>query len=282
MQIKALKMRWLTGGVNYSYLVSTSTTPVKSWIIDPAEVPEVVQQLTTQEMSTITNIVNTHHHYDHADGNLGMYEYLKGKVHNKHDIQFIVGSRTPNVPLNDPNTFIVPKDGQTFKLGDDITVKAIRTPCHTQDSVCYYFFDKSTDERAVFTGDTLFTAGCGRFFEGDGAEMDAALNHALIEKVDEPQKTYVYPGHEYTKSNVKFVKKCVYTKPGDNLAFDKLVETVSAKEVTTGLFTLNDELEFNPFMRLNDPLVRKAVGDEGHKKTTSAVMDALRTMKNKN
>lgn len=111
-------------------------------------------------------------------------------------------------------------DKDTFKIGENITVKALHTPCHTQDSICYYVQDG--DEKAVFTGDTLFHAGtyraavlfnydsqvciiaanknailfkgCGKFFEGTPEEMHKALNTTLASL---PDDTKVYPGHEY-------------------------------------------------------------------------------------
>jgi len=78
------------------------------------------------------------------------------------------------------------------------------TPCHTQDSICYFVTD-TTDNDApavVFTGDTLFIGGCGRFFEGDGAEMHAALSYLGTL----PSNTVVYVGHEYTGGNGQLIR----------------------------------------------------------------------------
>jgi glyoxylase-like metal-dependent hydrolase (beta-lactamase superfamily II) len=104
-----------------------------------------------------------------------------------------------------------PAHGEEFKIGDRISVKALHTPCHTQDSICYYMQDG--DQRAVFTGDTLFIGGmciafkplhplreshelilitgCGRFFEGNAKEMHKALNETLAAL---PDDTKVYVG----------------------------------------------------------------------------------------
>lgn len=81
-----------------------------------------------------------------------------------------------------------PSHGETFTIGSGIKVKALHTPCHTQDSICYLFEDG--DERAVFTGDTLFIGGCGRFFEGTAEEMHKALNETLAQLPDDT-KVYV-------------------------------------------------------------------------------------------
>jgi len=159
-----------------------------------------------------------------------------------------------------------PAHGEEFKIGDRISVKALHTPCHTQDSICYYMQDG--DQRVVFTGDTLFIGGCGRFFEGNAAEMHRALNETLASL---PDDTKVYPGHEYTKANVKFCMHVSQTEP-----IKKLEAFAEANKETQGKFTIGDEKLHNVFMRVHDPEVQKVTG----KTDPVDVMDALRTMKN--
>ncbi|XBW36653.1 hypothetical protein QEN19_002227 [Hanseniaspora menglaensis] len=276
MQIKALKMRWASGGVNYSYLLSKLAPPsmnAPNWIIDPAEPLELKEQLTANELQSITTIVNTHHHYDHAGGNI----VFAGLLTERKNPGFIIGSSlSQTIPTSEIRQ---PSDGQIFHLGEKVTVESIRTPCHTQDSVCYLVNDSELNEYAIFTGDTLFTAGCGRFFEGTGYEMFSSLNHILERTKCIWDKVKVYPGHEYTKSNVKFVRNKVWKNIGDNEAFDKLESLANKNEVLTGMFTLQDELNFNPFMRLNDPFVRKAVGDSENLLSEEEVMTKLRKLK---
>ncbi len=120
----------------------------------------------------------------------------------------------------------------------------------------------------MFTGDTLFTAGCGRFFEGTGEEMDTALNFKLGKL---PKDTLVFPGHEYTKSNVKFAVKLL-----SNNAIQQLEKFVNENEITTGQFSIGDELKFNPFMRLDDEQITSKLKIDSR----SLVMDKLREMKN--
>ncbi|ODQ58151.1 hypothetical protein WICANDRAFT_95510 [Wickerhamomyces anomalus NRRL Y-366-8] len=160
-------------------------------------------------------------------------------------------------------------NGEVLKLGDSIEITAIHTPCHTQDSICYYATDKANpDQKFVFTGDTLFTAGCGRFFEGTGEEMDTALNFKLGKL---PKDTLVFPGHEYTKGNVKFAVKLL-----SNNAIQQLEKFVNENEITTGQFSIGDELKFNPFMRLDDEQITSKLKIDSR----SLVMDKLREMKN--
>ncbi|KAI9743168.1 MAG: Cytoplasmic glyoxalase II [Claussenomyces sp. TS43310] len=123
-----------------------------------------------------------------------------------------------------------PANGDGFSIGK-ILVKALYTPCHTQDSICWFMQDGT--QKAVFTGDTLFHGGCGRFFEGTPEEMHVALNKTLAAL---PDDTRVYPGHEYTKANVKFAAS-VSQSP----AVKKLQEYAESNKETQGKFTIGDE-----------------------------------------
>ncbi|CAH2352995.1 hydroxyacylglutathione hydrolase, cytoplasmic isozyme [[Candida] railenensis] len=254
MHIKSIPMRWGTGD-NYAYLLID--TPTKhAWLIDPAE-PEEVSSYLDQIKNDyeLKAIVNTHHHYDHAGGNKSFHKKFP-------DLPVIGGKDSDLVTYT-------PSHEEVIDLGDRLSITALHTPCHTQDSICYYVTDSKSKERAVFTGDTLFVSGCGRFFEGTGAEMNKALN-GILGKL--PGDTKTYPGHEYTKSNVKFSRKVL---SNDSIA--ELQAYVDANEKTTGVFTIADELKFNPFMRLNDPQVLKAVGGLT---SESDIMDKLRELKN--
>lgn len=90
-----------------------------------------------------------------------------------------------------------------FKIGN-LSVECFHTKGHTQEHICYYVQDLSTDtpQRAVFTGDTLFVAGCGRFFEGTAQDMYTSLI-TILSKL--PSDTKVYCGHEYTHNNIKVI-----------------------------------------------------------------------------
>ncbi|GME76626.1 unnamed protein product [Ambrosiozyma monospora] len=162
-----------------------------------------------------------------------------------------------------------PSHQEVIQLGANVEITALHTPCHTQDSICYFAKDKKTGQMGVFTGDTLFISGCGRFFEGTAPEMIKALGTLM--KL--PDKTVVYDGHEYTKSNVRFSKSVLGTQ---NQALNKLEEYCKTHEVTTGVFTIGDEKKFNPFVRLTDPNVKLATGVS----EPTEVMAKLRSMKN--
>ncbi|KAH1555779.1 hypothetical protein KXX57_002687 [Aspergillus fumigatus] len=241
-------------GNNYAYLVTDEPTK-ESVIIDPANPPEVAPELDAQIKAgkiKLSAIVNTHHHWDHAGGNNEMLKHF-GKLP-------VIGGR------NCQSVTQTPAHGETFKIGERISVKALHTPCHTQDSICYYMQDG--DEKVVFTGDTLFIAGCGRFFEGNAQEMHKALNETLASL---PDDTRVYPGHEYTRSNVKFCLTVSQSEP-----IKKLEAYANQHQQTQGKSTIGDEKLHNVFMRVNDPEIQKKTG----KTDPVEVMAALREMKN--
>ncbi|CAH6721973.1 hydroxyacylglutathione hydrolase, cytoplasmic isozyme [[Candida] jaroonii] len=254
MHVEAIPMRWGSGD-NYCYLVSDSASK-DACIIDPAEPEEVKTYIAKHKLQfNLKAIVNTHHHYDHSDGN-GVFHKLYP------DLPVIAGKDSPLVSYT-------PKDREVLSLSPTLSITALYTPCHTQDSICYFFEDSNTNEKAVFTGDTLFTSGCGRFFEGTGKEMNHALNGVLAKL---PPTTKVFPGHEYTKSNLKFSSTIL-----NNDAIKALTKFTNENEKTTGIFTIGDELKFNPFMMLKDPAVIKATG----KTNEDDIMTALREMKNR-
>ncbi|KAK6197512.1 beta-lactamase-like protein [Scheffersomyces amazonensis] len=253
MHIESIPMRWGSGN-NYAYLLIDSPTK-HAWLIDPAEPEEVSDYIKEKKPNfELKAIVNTHHHYDHAGGNQSW--------HSKYpDLPIIAGKESSLVTYT-------PSNKEVIDLGDHLSITALHTPCHTQDSICYYVLDTKTKEKAVFTGDTLFTSGCGRFFEGTGEEMNEALNHILGKL---PKDTKVYSGHEYTASNIKFSKTIL-----NNEALKKLEKFTNDNEFTTGEFTIGDELEFNPFMRLSDPIVQQKTGFTN----PSDVINKLRELKN--
>ncbi|VUC21516.1 unnamed protein product [Clonostachys rosea] len=216
---------------NYSYLVIDDKSK-DAVIIDPANPPEVVPVLKEAISSgriNLTAIVNTHHHWDHAGGNKKLLAEL-----GTPNLTIIGGKDCEGVTQT-------PKHNEVTKLGD-IKVTNIYTPCHTQDSICYFLEDSTG--KAVFTGDTLFISGCGKFFEGTADQMHEALNKRLGALPDE---TVVYPGHEYTKSNVKFTVSVSQTDP-----IKKLQTFADNNQVTTGKFTIGDE---------KDPEIQKATGE---------------------
>lgn len=256
MHVLSFPMRWGFGD-NYSYAVIDDAT-TEATLVDPAAPDEVFPHIAALEKAgkiKLTSITNTHHHYDHSDGNAAFH------------------LKYPNVPIyagkDSPLVTNTPADGATHKIGENLEVTAVHTPCHTQDSICWYVRDLKSGQTAVFTGDTLFNCGCGRFFEGDANQMHAAMSK--LSKL--PDSTIVYPGHEYTKSNVKFA---VSVDP-ENKALRNLESFCQKNEKTTGVFTIADEKDYNPFMRTDDADLQERLDT----KSGVSTMAKLRQLKDK-
>jgi len=240
---------------NYAYLLIDEPSN-KAVAVDPYDV-EKVSSAASKEGVRIIGGLTTHHHYDHSGGNK----------------DFV--SKFPDVPIYGGSDQVAAltrlvKDSDEFKIGDNINVKCLATPCHTQDSICYFVSDANNpSQKGVFTGDTLFQAGCGRFFEGDGKQMHKALTYLQTL----PDDTVVYNGHEYTKSSVAFA----LSVDPENANLKALGKLQSENSVTTGKTTIGDEKKYNPFMRLTTTTIQEATGNSGEEIST---ITKLREMKN--
>ncbi|KAI5288158.1 Cytoplasmic glyoxalase II [Ascosphaera aggregata] len=238
---------------NYAYVLSSRRTK-DAVVIDPASPGD---------------------HRDHAGGNKEVLQFIE-----ENGDPFHKSSASPDLTVLGGERCLAatysPQHGEVISLFDGISLTALRTPCHTQDSICYYAVDENVAEstaadevkRAVFTGDTLFIGGCGRFFEGKPNEMEVALN-GILGKL--PDDTRIYPGHEYTKSNAKFGYSVDQSEP-----VRKLVDYCANNKETWGKFTISQEREHNVFMKTSDPAIQRVTG------TTDPVqvMGKLRQMKN--
>lgn len=147
---------------NYMYLVVDETTN-EAAVVDPVEPDKVVAAVAEYGVK-LSTILTTHHHWDHAGGNNDLVKKVDGlKVVGGDDR---IGSLNCKVG-----------HGDEFKVGS-LTIKCLATPCHTTGHICY-LVESDGEPAAVFTGDTLFVAGCGKFFEGTPDEMYSALIEKL-------------------------------------------------------------------------------------------------------
>jgi hydroxyacylglutathione hydrolase len=216
---------------NYAYLVIDEPTR-QAAVVDCAEAGPVLQAA-QREQIPLTAILPTHHHYDHVGGN----DDLLQAVPNLH--VYGVDERIPGLTRR-------VQDGDTLQLGSR-TARVIFIPAHTTGHIAYYF----PDEKAVFTGDTLFAGGCGRLFEGDAAMMIASLSKLLAL----PDDTRVYFGHEYTEKNLRFAR----TLEPDNAALREKhawAEAQTRAGQPTTPTTIGSEKETNPFLRWRSPQLR--------------------------
>ena len=214
---------------NYSYLIIDDNNN-SACIVDPGEAKPIVDYLKNKNIK-LRYILNTHHHFDHIGGN----KYLKKKFGS-----IVVGFKKDINRI--PEIDVLLEDNQIWKA-ENFEAKIIHIPGHTSGHICFHFFQ----EKLVFTGDTLFSLGCGRIFEGTYKEMFESLNK--IKSL--PEETKVYCGHEYTLSNLKF---CIKYNP-ENRNLKKKAENIK-KKIDNGLSTIpstiKDELECNIFLRAND------------------------------
>ena len=146
---------------------------------------------------------------------------------------------------------------ETFKIGS-LNLRCLFTPCHTTGHICFYVEDEQYP--CVFTGDTLFVAGCGKFFEGTGADM----YHSLINVLSKlPDNTNVYCGHEYSVANLEFAE---YTQPDNEDVKRKLEWARNQREKGLPCIpsTVGEEKSYNPFMRVNiDQMQQRCRTSEG-------------------
>ena len=213
---------------NYSYLIIDEKNNT-ACVIDPSEADPIIEYLEDNQIK-LKFILNTHHHYDHVGGNQKLKEkYGASVIGYKGDKE-----RIPKIDIlvNDQETWIY----------ENFEAKIIHVPGHTLGHVCFYFHE----EQSVFTGDTLFSFGCGRIFEGTYSQMFASLKK--LKKL--PQSTKIFCGHEYTKQNSNF---CItHDKNNKNLKA-KIIDIKLKLEdgLPTIPSTIKDELECNIFLRSN-------------------------------
>ncbi|XP_055345477.1 hydroxyacylglutathione hydrolase, mitochondrial-like [Paramacrobiotus metropolitanus] len=217
---------------NFMYLI-TDTATKEAAVVDPADA-DGVRQAVEQNKVQLRTVLTTHHHWDHAGGNKKMAELFP-------DIKIVSGDKRAEA------TNHLVEDGSALHIGNT-TVKCLFTPCHTSGHICYYVTPSGSGEPAVFTGDTLFLAGCGKFFEGTGDEMYDNLVHKLGRL---PAETKVYCGHEYSIQNLKFAAS---VDSNNTHVQDKLAYAQERRNegLPVPPSTIAEEKQYNPFMRVND------------------------------
>ena len=214
---------------NYSYLIIDESNNT-ACVVDPSEASPVINFLENKNIN-LKYILNTHHHFDHIGGN----KDLKKKFGS-----IVVGFREDSNRI--PGIDILLEDNQTWKA-ENFVSKIIHIPGHTTGHICFHFFE----EKIVFTGDTLFSLGCGRIFEGTYEQMFSSL----IKIKSLPKETKIYCGHEYTLNNAKF---CIKHDP-DNKKLQKKIKNAK-NQIENGQptipSTIRDELDCNIFLRAKD------------------------------
>jgi hydroxyacylglutathione hydrolase len=239
---------------NYSYLIKDNQTNTVA-IIDPSEFGPCDKKI-NQKYKKLDFILNTHHHFDHIGGNTE----LKKKYQSK-----ILGFEADKKRI--PGIDILLKDGQELRIGN-LNFKTIFIPGHTSGHIAFYF----EKERIVFTGDTLFSLGCGRVFEGTCKQMFDSINK--IKNL--PEDTRIYCGHEYTENNLEF---CLKFNPNNYYLRDKkkVIEAKIRGKKPTIPSTIQDEIQTNIFLRYDDLDVKNELNLK--KATDLEIFTKLRDLK---
>ncbi|XP_032789380.1 hydroxyacylglutathione hydrolase, mitochondrial isoform X2 [Daphnia magna] len=223
---------------NYMYLLIDESSN-EAAVVDPVN-PSKVIEMANQENVKLTTVLTTHHHWDHAGGNEELVKLVPGLAVYGGDDR--IGALNKKV-----------SHGDKLQVGN-LEIQCLFTPCHTSGHICYYLPPSSVNgQAAVFTGDTLFQGGCGRFFEGTADQM----YHALIDVLGGlPDDTRVYCGHEYSLQNLAFG---LHVEPNNESVVKRIswAKEQRAKSEPTVPSLLSEEKLFNPFMRVNELTVQR-------------------------
>jgi hydroxyacylglutathione hydrolase len=222
---------------NYIYLTHEPETGATA-VVDPAVAAPVLERLAERGWS-LSHILVTHHHGDHTGGNLELKQATGAQV---------VGARKDSQRI--PGIDLEVGEGDTFLLGHAAAM-VFETPGHTSGHIAFWF----PDSLALFCGDTLFSLGCGRLFEGSAEQMWASLAKLR----DLPAETRVYCAHEYTAANGRFARVLDRGNAALAVRLDEIEHLERAGRPTIPS-TLATERATNPFLRADAAEIAHAVG----------------------
>lgn len=243
---------------NYIWMLHDGVSAI---VVDPGDSAPVIDTLASQGL-TLAGILVTHHHDDHVGGLAGLRSFLKGPV---------FGPASERIPP--PYTPL--RDGDCAELLG-LRFEVIDVPGHTAGHIAYFHQPEDGQAPIVFCGDTLFSAGCGRLFEGTPQQMHASLTRLAAL----PGHTRVCCAHEYTLSNLRFAQA---VEPGNEAvaAHARWCEQVRANGVPTLPSSVAQERMINPFLRCGEPAVVQAARAHGAASAQGTeVFAALRRWKN--
>lgn len=240
---------------NYMYAVVDQSNN-HAVIIDPSDAKNVQTFLSNNPEIQIKAILATHHHWDHVGGITELADQFSVPVYGGDDrVDSLTNKQTSG----------------NIQITNNLNFQVFFTPCHTTGHICFY----NSDNGIIFTGDTLFLTGAGRFFEGDGQQM--TKNFELFRSL--PAETEIYCGHEYNLGGLKFAR-ALEPENADITTYETQVNELRATKPPTPSVpgTIAQELKTNPFFRLNSSSLKSNIGCDSTE--PSVIMDSLRTFKN--
>ena len=237
---------------NYAYIHSNKNGD--AFVVDPSEAGPVIDVLNKHRLN-LKFILNTHHHFDHVGGNFELKEKYECKiVGSKKDFEII------------PGIDIQVSEGDIWNF-DEHNAQIIEIPGHTTGHIAFYF----ESLKLVFTGDTLFSLGCGRLFEGSPEMMWKSLTKLR----DLPDETKIYCGHEYTLSNGSFISS-IYPSDEIESKMDRL-KSLDKQNIPSIPSTIGDEKRLNIFLKADDEDLINSLGLTG--KSPEEVFGHIRNLK---
>ncbi len=242
---------------NYIWLLREDSTS-RAAVVDPGDAAPVIEALERDGLS-LDAVLITHHHPDHTGGLAELTQRYAPRVYGPHNprIQGI------DAPLGEGDECRV--------LGRRFEVMAV--PGHTLDHIA--FFTPGVPP-LLFCGDTLFSGGCGRLFEGSAEQMFDSLSRLAAL----PAETLVFAAHEYTLANLRFAKAA----DPDNAALEAyLAQCRQARDLDRPTLpsTLEQELRINPFLRAADPAVQRQAAAQGEASDALTTFTTLRSWKDR-
>ncbi len=253
---------------NFNYLVACDETG-EALVIDPLDARQCLDAARARGFS-ITQVLNTHEHRDHTDGNAGVVAATRARVMAHAGAAARIGGVDRGLAR-----------GDVMKVGRTVELEVLDTPGHTRSHVCLLAHAQvNGDAPALFCGDTLFNAGAGNCHNGGDPGL---LYETFVDQLARlPDSTRVYPGHEYMANNLAFT---LDREPGNGEAARLLAAARLREPTSSPVTTLGEEKHVNTFFRLQNPEIiarlRQSFPEIGETPDARTVFVKLRELRNR-